>query len=114
MLENKKEHFFYCEIYRDVLRLFPTYRQCKSVGPVKRGREVATTSPVPHFGGAMWCFLQEDKMSFDVTGAAEWFEAAVQQLIESDVDEDEVPFLLFLCGAEAALRTQEEDTGVLH
>jgi len=62
----------------------------------------------------MWCFLKEDKMSFDVMGAAEWFDAAVQQLIDSDVDEDEVPFLLFLYGAEAALRTQEEDKGMLH
>lgn len=62
----------------------------------------------------MWCFLENDSISIDVTGAAEWFEAAVQQLIESDVDEDEVPFLLFLCGAEAALRTQEDETGVRH
>lgn len=62
----------------------------------------------------MWCFLKEDTMNVDITDAADWFEAAVQQLIECDVEDDEFPFLLFLCGAEAALRAQEEDTGVLH
>lgn len=95
--------------------MFLTYRQCKSDGPATRGREVATTTTLSLInGGSMWCFLDEDKMSVDISGAAEWFEAAVQQLIESDVDEDEVPFLLFLCGAEAALRTQDEDMGVRH
>ena len=62
----------------------------------------------------MWCFLKDDEVEVDINGAAEWFQAAVDQLVESDVDEGEVPFLLFLCGAEAALRTQEQDVGVMH
>ena len=95
--------------------MFLTYRRCKSRSLVQRGRVVATHQPCPSFlGGYMWCFLDEGGLKVDVSLAGEWFAEAVDQLIHADVDEDDVPFLLFLCGAEAALRTQEQRDEVLH
>lgn len=62
----------------------------------------------------MWCFLEDDNLRVDISEAADWFKFAVEQIMDSDIDEDEVPFMLFLCGAEAALRTQEQSDEVLH
>jgi hypothetical protein len=59
----------------------------------------------------VFCFLDETTEEFqvDIAGAAEWFGYAVDQLMEADIHEEELPFMLFLCGAEAALRARTED-----
>lgn len=61
-----------------------------------------------------FCFLDEDgDMQIDLVEALGMFEMATLQLLEDEISEKELPFFLFLCGAEALLRTSEEK-GSIH
>ena len=87
--------------------------QVEKSGPEGQGRRYPPALPLVS-RGLYVVFLDEGSLKVDVSLAGEWFAEAVDQLIHADVDEDDVPFLLFLCGAEAALRTQEQRDEVLH
>ena len=75
-----------------------------------QGRGGPTYLPLPLKGKQMnFCFLDENgEMQVDVLEALGMFEIAAQQLLDNDIGEEELPFFLFLCGAEAILRTTKE------
>ena len=61
-----------------------------------------------------FCFLDENgDMQIDIVEALKMFEKAATELLEHNVGSEELPFFLFLCGAEAMLRTSEEEV-LLH
>lgn len=61
-----------------------------------------------------FCFLDEDgDMQIDIVEAFGMFEKAANELLKNNIGDEELPFFLFLCGAEAVLRTSEEEV-LLH
>tara|TARA_Y100000356_G_C11005250_1_gene155485 strand:- start:21 stop:215 length:195 start_codon:yes stop_codon:yes gene_type:complete len=56
------------------------------------------------------CAIDEnDEFKFNATEMSKWFNHAMDTIMEMHPNQDEVPFLLFLMGAEAALRCQNRE-----
>ena len=56
------------------------------------------------------CFIDEqDRFRVDTEAIMPWFSACASHLADYQPDEDEIPFLVFLFGCEAALRCQQID-----
>ncbi len=52
----------------------------------------------------------DGEIDFDESRMSDWFVMATQNLIEYDIPEDEVAWMLFLMGAETAVRGNAGDS----
>tara|TARA_A100001011_G_C14167393_1_gene780932 strand:+ start:190 stop:402 length:213 start_codon:yes stop_codon:yes gene_type:complete len=50
---------------------------------------------------------REDKLQIDHDKFIEWFSSMVKDMGTDDLEEHEIPYHVFCCGAEAALRCQQ-------
>lgn len=50
---------------------------------------------------------EEDRFQVNIEGMLPWFSACAEYIADTHPEEEEIPFLVFLFGCEAALRCQQ-------